>query len=103
MPRFIAVLVLVISHSLLAGGEFRDPSGYSFTYPDGWFAVAKAGEAFAPEKLPLNTRDWLQRNNVQLDQIGMMLIRDTNEEFRENMNVVVRPGQTSLDTATARS
>src|SRR5438552_2304290 len=81
----LAGLVLMVWALPALGGEYRDPTGFSFTYPDGWVVVTN----LTKDQLPPQTRTWLSKNNVDLSRLSMVLIRDGQDEFLENMNVVV--------------
>ena len=99
---------LLIALILLAGGEaafgetYADPSGFSFTYPEGWVAVTSAAMGDVKQVIPGELKDWVVRNNVDLNQIAVVLIRDANEEFLENLNVVVKPQQIPVNDKTAK-
>lgn len=71
------------------GGEYSDPSGFSFTYPNGWVAINRASMGDMREVLPEAIRDWVTSNNVDLSRVAVVLLRDAEDEFLENLNVVV--------------
>jgi hypothetical protein len=91
--------ILLIGLILLACGQsafgetYSDPSGFSFTYPEGWIAVTQKAMGDVNQIVPDDTKEWVLKNNVDLSQIAVTVIRDGNEEFLENLNVVVKPQQ----------
>jgi hypothetical protein len=98
---FLALLLLTCG-GIARGGEFSDPSGFSLAYPEGWVAITQSSMGAVKEALPQNLRDWIAKNNVDLSQIVVMLVRNGNEQFLENVNVVVEKQQLPLDDETAK-
>jgi hypothetical protein len=98
----IVVVTLFGWAAPMAGGEFSDPTGYSFTYPDGWIAVTNPGKNFNQGLLPRETQSWLNKNKVGLDRISMVLVRHGQGEFLENLNVVVDRQQIQVDGDAVR-
>ncbi|MBL9082486.1 MAG: hypothetical protein JNK76_11800 [Planctomycetales bacterium] len=88
---FVGWLPLVV-----AAGEHVDPSGYRFTYPDGWTAITKDIK-HSHGALPKEVSDWIEDNKVDLSKLSVVVIRNGEEEFLENMNVVVEKQQMPLD------
>ncbi len=82
-------LLLIIATQSGMGGEFRDPSGFSFTYPNGWVPITRDKMDDVKQVIPPALKDWIDRNHVDLSRISVMLIRDGHDEFLENLNVVV--------------
>lgn len=90
VSKLLASVVLFLVFPIAAdGGEHHDPTGYSFSYPGGWIAVTKELGKLGREALPEDVRSYLAKNNVDLGRMSIMLIRDADEEFLENVNVVV--------------
>jgi len=81
------------------GTEYHDPSGFSFTYPDGWFAAAKLGNL---NKLPPELASWITKNHIDLNQVAVVLIHAGRGDFMENLNVVVVHQEMPLTDATIR-
>ena len=80
-------------------GEYRDPSGFSFTYPDGWFAAGKF-ENLA--KLPPELARWIANNHIDLKQVAVVLIHAGRGNFLDNLNVVVFHEEMPLDDASIK-
>lgn len=85
----VGLLLLASSREAALAGSYSDPSGFSFNYPDGWVAVNKAALGDLRQVLPQEVKDWLAKNNANLDRVAMILLRQGQEEFLENLNVVV--------------
>jgi hypothetical protein len=97
-----AIILAVVS--LLAGTaaiaeEYHDPSGFSFTYPDGWYAAGKF-ENLA--KLPPELANWIRNNHIDLNQVAVVLIHGGHGSFLENLNVVVVHDEMPLDDASSK-
>lgn len=84
-----ATWILLALAASARGGEFHDPSGFSFTYPNGWIAINRAKMGDPSQLLPSSMRNWVAKNNVNLSQVAVILLRNGNAEFLENLNVVV--------------
>lgn len=95
-------LVFVVGARSTAGGEYRDPTGFSFVYPDGWFAVAAFQEGAIRETMPPEIQAWLEKNSIDFKKVSVLLVREGHEEFLENMNVVVVPDQLSLNDRSVK-
>ncbi len=99
-----SILIVIFSFfSLIATAhcsEYSDPSGYSFSYPEGWYAAGKL--TGMSEKLPRELGDWIAKNNVDLDKISVVLLRAGRGDFLENMNVVVLPQEISINDKTMK-
>jgi hypothetical protein len=54
------------------------------------------------QALPQELRDWIAKNNVDLNRVAVMLIRNGREEFLENLNVVVEKQEMPVNANTAR-
>ncbi len=97
-----ALLVAVSATPALAG-EYSDPSGFSFSYPENWIAVAEpSSKGLNPNVFPPEIQKWLQKNGFSLDRLAMILIRDGKDEFLENVNVIVEPTQIVVDNDSAK-
>jgi hypothetical protein len=92
--RFAFVgLILLTSGESAFGGNYTDQSGFSFDYPDGWVPVTRASMEDVKHVLPDKLKSWISKNNVNLNQAAVVLLRDGRDEFLENLNVVVVEGQ----------
>jgi hypothetical protein len=94
----LAALSLLAGRAAIAG-EYHDPSGFSFTYPDGWFAAGKF-ESLA--KLPPELARWIANNHIDLKQVAVVLIHAGRGSFLENLNVVVVHDEMPLDDASIK-
>jgi len=94
----LAALGLLAGTALVAG-EYRDQSGFSFTYPDGWYAAGKF-ENLA--KLPPELAKWIANNHIDLNQVAVVLIHSGRGSFLDNLNVVVVHDEMPLDDASIR-
>ncbi len=91
---FIAVVLALHLGMTAFAREYNDPSGFSFTYPEGWVPLNKMN--LAADKLPPELNAWIARNNVNLDQINVSLVRQGRADFLESLNVVVIPQELSI-------
>jgi hypothetical protein len=89
----LATWILVALAASAFGGEFSDPSGFSFTYPSGWVVVNCAAMNDARQALPNELRDWVTKNKVDFSQVAVVVLRDGAGDFLENLNVVVNDKQ----------
>jgi hypothetical protein len=93
----IFVMILMGSCvSSIEGGEYSDPTGFSFTYPDDWVAAARPGNEINNKTKP-DIKEWLDKNKIDLSKLSMVLIHNTKEEYKENINVDVESGQIQVD------
>lgn len=90
MPRlyFALGLVLWAGGVSAAAGEYSDPTGFSFTYPEGWVVLNQNTVANA---LPAEVKSRIDNGQINLSQVAVAIIRVGPEEFLENVNVVVQP------------
>lgn len=92
----LGLILLACGQSAL-GGDYADPSGFSFTYPDGWIPISRATMNDAAQDMPREMKDWISKNKLDLNRMAMSLVRDGRDEFLENLNVVVENQQIPLD------
>jgi len=85
--------------TVAAGGEYRDPSGFSFTYPEGWSALTKLT---AESLLPPEIKRWLATNKFDLNQICVMLVHHGHGDFLETVNVIISPEAIPICDESAR-
>jgi hypothetical protein len=84
-----AILCLVTCVSSAAGGEHHDPTGFSLVYPDGWFAITNIRDVTKAESMPAGIRAWLDKHPVDLGKARLLVVRDGEDDFLENVNVVM--------------
>jgi hypothetical protein len=90
----LAVLLLMTVLSPSIGGEYRDSTGFSFTYPDGW----ATGPVFGKDELiPLAVKA------EDLNNARIALVRKGTGDFLENLNVVVyKRGEIPINAEAVR-
>jgi hypothetical protein len=97
------LFMLVFFAAPVAAREYSDPAGFSFTYPEGWVAIAKSDINYIlQESLPPEIQNWVHKNKVNLNQVSMTLVRAGMDEFLENVMVEVMPEQILVNDATVR-
>ena len=79
---------------------YTDPTGFSFTYPDGWFPISKSDQGQLANVLPPELKEWLSKNNADLSMISVMVIRAGEDDFLENVNVASQQGQVSVASSS---
>jgi hypothetical protein len=84
-----AVWVLFVVAASARGEDYSDPSGFTFTYPEGWVVVNREKIGDAGKALPAEIRNWVAKNKVDLSQVAVILLRNGEDAFLENLNVVV--------------
>ncbi len=106
MSRHVPTLFLLASLGLgvgfASGGEYSDPSGFAFTYPDGWVVAASAQSTPVKDVLPPEIKDWLAKNQVDVTKVNVLLVRDGEDEFLENVNVVVNNREMPINDNSVR-
>lgn len=101
--RFSLVGSILLAYGAVAcGGSYADPSGFSFTYPDGWVPITRAVMGDANQFVPPEVKDWIARNKVDLSRVAVTLIRNGQDDFLENLNVVVDPQQIPVNDKTVK-
>lgn len=93
-----ALLGLGFGGMRLSAGEYQDPSGFSFTYPDGLVAVTSLNK----DTLDPDYRRWVETNHIDLSRMSVSLVHNGKGDFRENLNVVVDPQQLPLEDSSVR-
>src|SRR6516164_7941575 len=83
----VGCLLLALEQTAL-GGQFSDPSGFSFTYPQGWTAVNREVLEKATNELAQQVKDWVTKNRVDFNQVKVAIIHEGEGDFLENVNVV---------------
>jgi hypothetical protein len=87
----IAILALVHHARFATAGDYLDPSGFSFTYPEGWTVVRHSDRADVFEGVHPEVVRSIKKNHVDLKKIAVTLVRNGPKEFPENVNFVVGP------------
>lgn len=86
---FLLVCCVGVLQLSVQGGEFAGPSGAKFRYPDDWVA----GTAVTLNDLPVNIQTYFRERNIDLNAMEVMLVDDALDDFVENVNLVVTPGE----------
>lgn len=86
----------LVASTAATAGEHADPAGFSFKYPDTWFAITSVNR----DSLPPELKNWVARNRVDLTRVKVTVLRRANEEFLENLNVVVDTQQMPINNAS---
>src|SRR5262245_40923646 len=99
-----ASAIILAALSLLAGtaavaDEYHEPSGFSFTLPDGWYGAGKFEEL---AKLPPELARWIANSHIDLKQVAVVLIHAGRGNFLDNLNVVVFHEEMPLDDASIK-
>jgi hypothetical protein len=84
-----------------SAGDYSDPSGFSFHYPDGWILLNKQSLAEGLKSLPPEISEWVGKNKIDLGKMNVMLLRDGDAEYLENLNVVVHPQEMPMNKDSA--
>jgi hypothetical protein len=100
---FIVAGFLLLTWGGFAGAEvYTDPSGFSFTYPDGWFVVPRSNMGQVKDALPPGVKAWMAKNNFDFSRISVVLVRVGEGDFLENLNVVVEKQQIPVNDNTIK-
>jgi len=102
----LAMGVLLLDAASTPGGEYRDATGFSFTYPDDWFAVANPSKVLsetAPSPELQRWMTWVRKSNIDLSKTSVWLGRTGAETVSESINVVVDHKQTPVNENTLKS
>ena len=93
--RFMSVASLLALTLFVAGGpfaragEFQSEEGISFQYPEDWVAITQLNQGdLLPEIL-----EYLRSNQFDLKSVHVLVLRVTTDEFAENVNLIIIPGQ----------
>ena len=73
-------------------------AAFSFTHPKDWTPVNAATLAQVNKEV----KKWISKSTVDFKRVKMLLIRDSDSEFSENMNVVVVNKQVPVKQATVK-
>jgi hypothetical protein len=100
----IISLFLLTSSGKAFGEDYTDPSGFSFTYPEGWVLLTADKLKDIKQFIPEETKNWINKNKIDFSRVKLMLIREpkAREEFVENLNVVVEKQQLPLDDQSVK-
>ena len=96
-PTWILVLSFLMTAARLASaGEYLDPSGFAFRYPEGWIAVNEQGRA----TLAKEVREWFDNQAFDLQALSVLVVDPTSQEFAPNCNVVVNSSEIPVTERT---
>jgi hypothetical protein len=70
--------------------SYSDPSGFSFTCPEGWSVVADPGNQTDSSAVPAAAREWIQKNGASLSSAKAVVLKDGANGFTPNLNVIVQ-------------
>ncbi len=99
MQRFSSsLLIFCLLLSGLANSAFcedyRDKSGFSFTHPKGWLAInGSLKSELIDGGITDTAKDYLKNQKFDFEKIKVLLIRNGQDDFLENVNVVVIDGK----------
>ena len=70
--RFLVLLVgfLLAAAGLTSAGEYSDPSGYGFRYPEGWVAVSEIDR----DSVAKEVREWLDNQAIDLTVLSVVVV-----------------------------
>lgn len=94
--------LLLLTSAAASGGDYTDPSGFAFTYPEDWVPLTHSAMSDVNQALPQEIKAWIANNNVDLSLIAVVLVRNGHEEFLENLNVVVQKQQIPVDATMVK-
>jgi hypothetical protein len=96
------VFVLLTGGEAARAGEYTDPSGFSFTYPDDWVVVTRPTWEKGKEGLPPEVKNMIAANKIDLNRVNVVCIRKGHDEFLENLNVVVDNQQIPVSDSSVK-
>ena len=99
--RFLVLIVLLVGFLLAAAGltsagEYSDPSGYGFRYPEGWVAVSELDR----DSVAKEVREWLDNQAIDLTVLSVVVVDPGPKEFSPNCNVVLIEGEIPVTDGT---
>jgi hypothetical protein len=100
--QLLALILTAVAFVPAAADEYKDSSGFSFEYPEGWVAVGKPGKALSGAKLAPEIQAWLKLNQASLNKVTVVVLREKGGEFLENMNVVLERQRITVNDATVK-
>ena len=98
--------ILFLGAASTQEGEYRDSTGFSFTYPDDWFAVANPSKVLRETAVSPELQRWMTRvrkANFDLSKTSVWLGRTGAETVTESINVVVDHKQIPVSENTLKS
>jgi hypothetical protein len=98
----LTVLSIVICAGSTVAGEYRDPAGFSFTFPDSWTTVTSRQAEADPKLLAPEIKAWLNRNHVDLKKLSVILLHEDAGEIAATLNVEVNQRQLRVDDSNAK-
>jgi gas vesicle protein len=97
----LSLLSLISGLATATAAEYSDPQGFSLTYPDDWAALPSGFDA-VKGRIPPNIQKWVEKNKVDLSHAAVLIIRNGDEDFLENINVVVARTQAPTSGRAAK-
>jgi hypothetical protein len=94
----LTVFMLLAGATQAVCGEYNDPSGFSFTYPEGWLPTSSMNKG----ELPPEVRGWFLKNNVDFNRVSVFLVRVAQADFVETMNVVVQQQEMAIEEVSVK-
>lgn len=95
-------LILLACEAVAVGGQYADPSGFSFTYPDGWVPITRAAMGDVDQIVPPKMKSWIAEQNIDLNRIKVILVRDARGAYLANLNFVVLGQQIPVNEQAAK-
>ena len=89
LTSLLAVALVVADSPLAVAGEFQSEAGVSFLYPEDWVAITELNQG----KLPPEFQEYIRSRQFDMKSLHVMVLRVTSDEFAENINLVILPGQ----------
>lgn len=88
-PRWLllALIAATVIPSLATAGEFRDPSGFSFLFPDDWTAVTKANL----KSVPAEVQERFRNGSFDLSKTSVVVVAPSVSGLAANVSVAVLP------------
>lgn len=98
-----AGLVLLACGATTLAGEYKDPSGFSFTYPDGWVLLTPDKIKGSKAGLSEEIKSWIDEHEEGLTSMAAILVRDSKDEYLESLGVLVNPVQVPANPETVKA
>ncbi len=95
-------LLLLTCGDFAFGDGYSDPSGFSFTYPDGWVPITRATMNDPNQKIPQEVKNHLAKNKVDFDTVAVMLLHVDRADALDNLNVVVAKQQIPVNDQSVK-
>jgi hypothetical protein len=90
----VASILLLTLPSMTQADEYKDPTGFSFTYPENWVIVNRDT---VWDAIPTHIRNRIDQSEVNIKDIRVMLIRNGQEESLEVLQVCAEQREIPAD------